>query len=85
MGSLGTGDRSLTSYQAVYTCVVCHAGSIQAAWQQGDRAQRTLLLNSLVRVLQNISEEEAQALSGKDPERPGLYDKLCNTLACCGA
>jgi len=53
-------------------------------WQQGDRKQKTLLLTQLVRVLQNISEEEAQSLPGKDPERPGVYDQLCSMLHCCG-
>lgn len=58
--------------------------SIQAIWQQGNRKQRVALLDQLVRVLQSISEEEAQAIPDKDPERPGLYDQICNTLYCCG-
>ena len=61
------------------------AGSIEEAWRQGDRQQRNLLLNQLVRVLQSISEEEAQALPDKDPERPGLYDKLCSMMPCCAS
>ena len=59
------------------------AGSIQAAWQQGGHMQRNLLLDQLVRVLQNVSEEEAQALPDKDPEVPGMYDKLCSMMVCC--
>ncbi|KAL3133727.1 hypothetical protein ABBQ32_008217 [Trebouxia sp. C0010 RCD-2024] len=64
----------------------CETGSIVAAWQQGDRKRRSLLLNQLVRVLQSISEEEAQALPDKDPERQGVYDKFCSMMACncCG-
>ena len=59
------------------------AGSIQAVWQQGDHKQRNLLLDQLVKVLQNVSEEEAQALPDKDPEVPGMYDKLCSMMVCC--
>ncbi len=62
-----------------------HAASIQASWQQADRKQRVALLNQLVRKLQNISEEEAQAIPDKDPERPGFYDKMCSMLYCCGS
>ena len=58
------------------------AGSIQRVWQQGQRQQKEMLLSQLARVLQNISEEEAQALSGKDPETPGLYDKLSGMMGC---
>ena len=47
--------------------------------------QRNLLLNQLVRVLQSIGEDEAQALPDKDPERPGVYDKLCSVMTCCGS
>ena len=61
-----------------------HAASIQTSWQQVDRKQRVALLNQLVRKLQNISEEEAQAIPEKDPERPGLYDKMYSMLYCCG-
>ena len=59
------------------------SGSIQEEWQQGDHMQRNKLLNQLVRVLQNVSEEEAQALPDKDPETPGMYDKLCSLMVCC--
>lgn len=62
--------------------VVC-AGSIQAAWRQGDHVQRNKLLDQLARVLQNVSEDEAQALPDKDPEVPGMYDKLCSMMVCC--
>ena len=61
------------------------AGCILEAWQHGDRMQRSKLLDQLVRVLQSISEEEAQALPDKDPERPGMYDRVCSLLLCCGA
>jgi len=64
--------------------LLVNAASIQTSWQQADRKQRVALLNQLVRKLQNISEEEAQAIPDKDPERPGLYDKMCSMLYCCG-
>lgn len=59
------------------------AGCIQAAWRQGDHVQRNKLLDQLARVLQNVSEDEAQALPDKDPEVPGMYDKLCSMMVCC--
>ncbi len=61
------------------------AGSILAFWQQADRRQRVILLNQLVRKLQNIPEEEAQAIPDKDPERPGVYDRMCSMLYCFGS
>ncbi|DBA75054.1 TPA: hypothetical protein ACH3X1_010389 [Trebouxia sp. C0004] len=59
--------------------------SIQTVWQQADRKQRVALLNQLVRKLQNISEEEAQAITNKDPESPGIYDRMCSMFHCCGS
>ena len=66
-------------------CVSISTGCVLEAWQHGDRAQRHKLLDQLVRVLQNVTEEEAQALPDKDPERPGVYDRVCNVMVCCGA
>ncbi len=68
----------------VLSVCVC-AASIQTVWQQADRKQRVALLNQLVRKLQNISEEEAQAITNKDPESPGVYDRLCSMFYCCGS
>ena len=59
------------------------AGSIQAAWGQGNHVQCNKLLDQLARQLQNVSEDEAQALPDKDPEVPGMYDKLCSMMVCC--
>ena len=61
-----------------------HTASMQTSWQQADRKQRVALLNQLVRKLQNKSEVERQAIPDKDPERPGLYDKMYSMLYCCG-
>lgn len=63
-------------------CPAMCAGCIQAEWQHGDHTQRNKLLDQLVRVLQSMSEEEAQALPHKDPVR-GMYDKLCGMMVCC--
>lgn len=67
---------------AVCARLVC-VGCILDAWQQGDRMQRSKLLDQLVRVLQSVSEEEAQALPDKDPERRSLYDRVCTLMVCC--
>lgn len=58
------------------------AGSIQAAWRQGDHVQRNKLLDELIIELQSVSEDTAQGLS-KDPEVRGMYDKLCSMMMVC--
>ena len=65
---------SCNKCQALFHCV-------QAAFLK----HGSMVLDQLVRVLQNVSEEEAQALPNKDPERPGVYDRVCNMMVCCGA
>ena len=33
--------------------------------------------------MQNVTEQEAQLLPEKDPETPGVYDKVCSMVLCC--
>ena len=72
--------QSIETWLCMNLCPAMCADCILEAWQHGDDAQRSKLLDQLVRVLQSVSEEEAQALPDKDPEVPGMYDKLCRML-----
>ena len=42
-----------------------------------------MLLNQLAKLLQNIPEGEAQELPNKDPDVPGMHDKLYSMLTYC--
>lgn len=52
-------------------------------WQQSNWKHQAIIITQLCRVLQSISEEEAQALPLKDPETGGLHDKLCSMCHAC--
>ncbi len=54
-----------------------------AAWQESNSHERGHLLTLITKILQDISEEEAQALPIKDPESAGLHDKLSSFLDRC--
>lgn len=58
-------------------------GSLMEVWQSSSWAQQTSLLNQLAKLMQNISETEAQDLPDKDPDVPGLHDSLYTLLRCC--
>lgn len=58
-------------------------GSLMAAWQESNSHERGHLLTLITKTLQDISEEEAQALPIKDPESAGLHDKLSSFLDHC--
>lgn len=53
------------------------------AWQESKSHERGHLLTLITKTLQDISEEEAQALPIKDPESAGLHDKLSSFLDHC--
>ncbi len=66
------------------TCCLCMpAGSLMAAWQESNSHERGHLLTLITKTLQDISEEEAQALPVKDPESAGLHDKLSSFFDRC--
>ena len=46
------------------------------AWQSGNHHERGELVSLITKTLQDIPEEEAQALPNKDPEPVGLHDKM---------
>jgi hypothetical protein len=54
-----------------------------AAWQESNSHERGHLVTLITKTLQDISEEEAQALPIKDPESAGLHDKLSSFLDRC--
>ncbi len=54
-----------------------------AAWQESNSHERGHLLTLITKTLQDISEEEAQALPIKDPELAGLHDKLSSFFDRC--
>ncbi len=54
-----------------------------AAWQVSNSHERGHLVALITKTLQDISEEEAQALPIKDPESAGLHDKLSSFLDRC--
>lgn len=59
------------------------AGSLMEDWQKGSWTQQNALLDQLARVLQNITETEAQDLPHKDPDVPGMHDKLYGMVTTC--
>lgn len=59
------------------------AGSLLKEWQSSNWDQKTALLNQLAKLLQNIPEGEAQDLPNKDPDVPGMHDKLYGMLTYC--
>ncbi len=66
------------------TCCLCvPEGSLMAAWQESNSHERGHLLTLITKTLQDISEEEAQALPIKDPESAGLHDKLSSFFDRC--
>ncbi len=66
------------------TCCLCVSeGSLMAAWQESNSHERGHLLTLITKTLQDISEEEAQALPIKDPESAGLHDKLSSFFDRC--
>ena len=52
------------------------------AWQSSNSRQQKDLIDELARVVQNISETDAQELPDKDPDVPGIHDKLHSLLTC---
>ena len=46
------------------------------AWQLSNHYERGELVSLITRTLQDIPEEEAQALPNKDPEPVGWHDKM---------
>lgn len=54
-----------------------------AAWQVGDSRERCDIVTLITQTLQDITEEEAQALRCKDAETPGLHDRLSSVLERC--
>ena len=54
-----------------------------AAWQMSNSHERGHLVTLITRTLQDISEEEAQALPLKDPEAAGWHDRLSSILDRC--
>ncbi|DBA85897.1 TPA: hypothetical protein ACH3X1_005442 [Trebouxia sp. C0004] len=58
-------------------------GSLMAAWQESNSHERGHLLTLITKTLQDISEEEAQALPIKDPESAGLHAKLSSFFDRC--
>lgn len=54
-----------------------------AAWQTGNSDERAHLVTIITKTLQDISEEEAQALHIKDPEAAGWHDTLSSILERC--
>lgn len=59
------------------------AGCLMEAWQSSSWAQQAILVNELARLMQSISEAEAQDLPNKDPDVPGFHDNLYTLLTCC--
>ena len=47
------------------------------AWRKSDWKQQNALLDQMAKVLQNISEHEAQELPNKDPDVPGTHSARC--------
>ena len=41
------------------------------------------MISWISKKVQEIAEDDAQALDDKDPESPSLYDEMCNKLTCC--
>ena len=65
-------------------CLAFSAGSLLAAWQgSNSHAQRRDVISWISKRVQDITENDAQALNDKDPEHAGFYDELCNRLTCC--
>ena len=64
-------------------CLCVPEGSLMAAWQESNSHERGHLVTLITKTLQDISEEEAQALPIKDPESAGLHDKLSSFLDRC--
>ena len=54
-----------------------------AAWQMGNSHEHGDIVTLITKTLQEITEEEAQALRHKDAEAPGLHDKLSSVLEQC--
>ena len=79
----------IISHSAVQTAVVCGAGSLMEAWRKSDWQQQNALLDQMAKVLQNISEQEAQELPNKDPDVPGMlciavmYNRQARCRGCC--
>ena len=60
------------------------AGCLMKAWQESSWQQQNALLDQMARLMQNISEQEAQELPHKDPDVPGIHDRLYGlTTTCC--
>ena len=59
------------------------AECLMEAWQSSSWAQQAILVNELARLMQSISEAEAQDLPSKDPDVPGFHDNLYTLLRCC--
>ena len=55
-----------------------------AAWQSSrSHGQRRDIISWISKKVQEVTEDDAQALDNKDPEHPGLYDEVCNRVTCC--
>lgn len=64
-----------------------NAGSLMSAWQTSkSHSQRADVILWISRKVQEITEDDAQALHDRDPDHPGLYDEVCSRLSrCAGA
>ena len=51
-----------------------------AAWQMGNSKQHSDIVKRITKTLQDITEEEAQALRLKDKEPAGLHDKISRIM-----
>ena len=55
-----------------------------AAWQNSrSHGQRRDIICWISKKVQEVTEDDAQALDNKDPEHPGLYVEVCNRVTCC--
>jgi len=59
-------------------------GSLMAAWQSSNsHGQKREVISWISKKVQEITEDDAQALDERDPEHPGFYDEICNKMNCC--
>ena len=52
-------------------------------WNSANYSHQNALLDQLARVLQNVTEQEAQDLPNKDPDVPGMHSKLHGMMTIC--
>ena len=55
-----------------------------AAWQSSSsRGQKREVISWISKKVQEITEDDAQALHDRDPDHLGFYDEMCNKMTCC--